>query len=257
MNYALVGYGKMGRAIDDLARARGHVRRAVVAGAPPGGLRAQALGGADVAFEFTRPAAAPANVLALVQSGVGVVCGTTGWEIDDELRRAADAGTAAVVVAPNFSIGMNLFLRIVGDAAARLGRVGLYDPFVHEAHHRGKRDVPSGTARRLAATLIAGDARRRTVVEGNPAERLPADAVQISSTRAGSEPGRHLVGFDGEHELILLEHRSRGREGFALGAVLAAEWLRGRRGLHRFEEILDDVLERGASRTGGAGGEGA
>jgi 4-hydroxy-tetrahydrodipicolinate reductase len=228
VNYALVGFGRMGRAVDAAAAARGH-RRVALVPAPLGRpLEPADLGGADVAFEFTRAAAAEANLVALLQAGVGVVCGTTGWEPGPGLARAVAGARTGLVLAPNFSVGVNLFFRLVAVAADLFADSGLCEPFVAEVHHRDKRDAPSGTALRLAALLEAGGGGRRE--------------VPVSALRAGHEPGRHTVGFDGPHELVTLCHAARGRAGFAAGAVLAAEWIAGRRGRHDFDPVLDDLL---------------
>jgi len=229
VKFAVVGYGKMGRAIDDVARARGHRRVAVVDRS--GSLARARLGGADVAFEFTEPSAARAHVLTLLERGVSVVCGTTGWESDAaELGKAARRGRAGAIVAPNFSVGVNLFYAVVREAAERYLRAGGYDPWIAEWHHKAKRDAPSGTARRLAAIVREED-------------------VPVASVRAGHEPGRHAVGFDGVHDAVVLTHEARGREAFAEGAVLAAEWLDGRKGLHDFDAVLSDLVKgRGGRR---------
>jgi 4-hydroxy-tetrahydrodipicolinate reductase len=244
VKYAVVGHGRMGRATDAVASSRGHRRHALIERPDDGERNAwiAAASGADVAFEFTQPDAAEDNVVALVRAGIPVVCGTTGWTPGERLAQALGATSTGMVLAPNFSIGVNLFFRIVDHASRLLGGCGLFDPYVHEIHHRGKIDAPSGTARRLVASLLEGDRRLGEVVQGSPDGGLPRGAVQVVSTRAGGEPGSHSVGFDGEFEGIVLEHRSRSREGFALGAVLAAEWLGHRPGLHVFEEVLDDIL---------------
>lgn len=240
MNYAVVGYGKMGRAVDAVAGERGHVRKVVVdtSARPAGAVRSVADArwrGVAVAFEFTEPGAAKANVLALLARGIPVVCGTTGWDAaDGEVRRAARASSTGAVIAPNFSVGVNLFYAVVEEAARRFLAVGEYDPWVAEWHHKAKRDAPSGTARRLAALVgpfSVGD-------------------VPVAAVRAGHESGRHVVGFDGPHDVVTISHVARGREGFALGAVLAAEWLQGRRGLHAFDDVLKDLIG-GAKRRGG------
>lgn len=244
MDYALIGYGRMGRAVDEQARARGHRRCAIVdepASVAP--LDASRLDGAGVAFEFTVAAACEDRVRSLLGSGISVVCGTTGWTPSRELREFAVSAEAALVLAPNFSLGVNVFFRIARQAAAALAALGLHEPFVEESHHRGKMDVPSGTARRLAALVAEADPRINSIVEGHPDGRLPDGALQVTGTRAGAEPGTHRVGFDGPHERITLEHCARGREGFALGAVLAAEWLVGKRGVHEFDEVLDAILD--------------
>jgi len=254
VNYASIGCGRMGRAVQAQAQARGHVCVAEVdpaAGDPP--LAAGRLGGARIAFEFTAQTAAEENVRALLEGGISVVCGTTGWAPSDTLREIAGQADAGFILAPNFSVGVNLFFRLVDHAARAFAALGLHDPFVHESHHRGKVDAPSGTARRLASIIVDADARLESVVEGHPEGRLAAGSLQVVSTRAGFEPGTHRVGWDGPHELVTLEHRARGREGLALGAVLAAEWLEGRRGIHELDEMLDAVM-RGELRAEGEAG---
>lgn len=244
MKVALVGYGKMGRAVEAVARERGHRIAAVV---DPEAARARRrldprrLGGAEVAFEFTRPDAARVNVRLLLEAGVPVVCGTTGWDGRAvELRGWARRGRTGIVLAPNFSVGVLLFQRLVDDAARRLFPAGMFDPWVLEAHHRGKVDAPSGTASKLSRA-IAGRFGG-PVVEGNAVLPVPRGAVHVASLRAGHEAGTHTVGFDGAHDSISLTHRARGREGFALGAVLAAEWVRGRRGVYGFDAVVDALL---------------
>jgi len=233
VRFALVGYGKMGRAIEAAAAARGHVLSAVVdrsarTAQAKRSIDRAAWRGIGVAFEFTTPAAAKDNVIALLARGVPVVCGTTGWDpADPDVKRAARSSKAGAVVAPNYSVGMALFYGAVAQAASRYLAAGGYDAWVAEWHHRAKVDAPSGTALRLAKLV------------GDP---------PVAAVRAGHEPGRHLVGFDGPHDAVTLEHVARGRSGFAEGAVLAAEWLGRRRGIHRFEEVVDDLVSRTTKR---------
>jgi 4-hydroxy-tetrahydrodipicolinate reductase len=227
VRYALVGYGKMGRAIEAAAARRGHVLAAIVDRSAAGkqvkrSIDRVAWRGIGVAFEFTTPASAKQNVIALLTRGVPVVCGTTGWDpADTEVQRAARAAKSGAVVAPNYSVGMALFYGAVSEAARRYLAVEGYDPWVAEWHHKAKLDAPSGTALRLAK--LAG---------------VPA----VAAVRAGHEPGRHVVGFDGPHDAVTLEHVARGRSGFAEGAVIAAEWLLRRRGIHRFEEVVEELV---------------
>ena len=240
MNYALVGYGKMGRAIDEVARSRGHRRAAIVDPGAPGAARtidAAAWRGVAVAFEFTEPKAARRNVIDLLGRGVRVVCGTTGWDAADAaVARALRAGRSGAVIAPNFSIGMSLFYAAVEGAARRFLALEDYDAWIAEWHHRAKKDAPSGTARRLAALV------------GEASPRRPD--VPVAAVRAGREPGRHVVGFDGPHDVVTLTHAVRSREGFALGAVRAAEWLVRKRGLHGFDEVVLDLTASRRRRGG-------
>jgi 4-hydroxy-tetrahydrodipicolinate reductase len=238
----------MGREVERVARERGHRLAAIVdpGARGPGGFRAlpaRGLGKVDVAFEFTRPESAEENVLALLARNVAVVSGTTGWEpTSAALRSAIRRSRAGAVVAPNFSLGMALFYRVAAEAARLYLTIPGYDPYVVEAHHRGKVDAPSGTARRLAGIVARAGGKRRGVREGAPSPPLAPGDVHVVSVRAGSEAGEHTVGFDGEHDVIALRHRSRGRGALALGAVLAAEWIEGRRGLHGFEEVVDALV---------------
>ena len=246
MRYAMIGYGRMGQAVDRQAAERGHERVVIVEDGADADAAAltRRLGDARMAFEFTVGSAAESNLLSLIRAEVSVVCGTTGWRPSDALHESIAGSSAGVLIAPNFSVGVNLFFLIAEHAARLLGTADLHDPFIHEAHHRGKQDAPSGTARRLASIVLAADPRLKGVHEGHPEGALPEGTLQVVSTRAGSEPGMHLLGFDGKHDLITVQHRARGREGFALGAVLAAEWLEGKPGLHTFDEVLASMLER-------------
>ena len=250
MKYALVGYGKMGRAIEAAADARGHSLATIL---DRGGrdrrivsrMSGPSWRGVKIAFEFTEPAAAKDHVIALLRRGIGVVCGTTGWDASDAaLRRAARASSAGAVIAPNFSVGMGLFYEVVAEAARRYQAVGGYDPWIAEWHHRGKADAPSGTARRLADLLSGSGSAGAGVHYGLPGGTLPPGDVHVAAIRAGGQPGRHVVGFEGGDDAVTLEHVARGREGFAAGAVLAAEWLGDRRGLHGFDEVLRDLGSR-------------
>jgi len=233
----------MGREIDEQARARGHDAVAVAdEPGPDEALAVEPLADAEVVFEFSTGAAAEANVLALLRAGLAVVCGTTGWRASEAVGAAARDSGAGLIIAPNFSVGMNLFYRLTRQAAHLFGAPGLHEPFVRESHHRAKRDMPSGTAQRLAEILVECDPRLERSHAGNVDAPLPRNVLHVTSVRAGSEPGTHVVGFDGAHDLITLRHCARSRAGFALGAVLAGEWIRDNPGLHDFDEVIDDLL---------------
>ena len=255
MKFALVGYGKMGHAIEAVALSRGHTGGPIVDRASRNRRVVRTIDeaswrGVSVAFEFTEPGVAKDHVVELLRRGISVVCGTTGWDASDAtVRRAARASKAGAVIAPNFSVGMGLFYAAVEDAAQRYLMVGGYDPWIAEWHHRAKADAPSGTAKRLAALVAGAGPTGAGVREGIPKAPVAPGDVHVAAVRAGSEPGRHLVGFDGPHDAVTFEHVARGREGFADGAVRAAEWLRGRRGLHGFDSVLNDLV-RGQPKRG-------
>jgi 4-hydroxy-tetrahydrodipicolinate reductase len=228
---AIVGMGKMGRAIAELAPDRGW---SVVAELKPRDMTApsrDALGGADVALEFTVPAAAPANIRTLVDLGCPVVVGTTGWyDGFDEVRRLVDERQGALLTAANFSLGVNAFEQIVAEAARLLRAATGFDAHEVETHHAAKKDAPSGTAQTLAAA--AGRAWGR--------------AIPITSVRTGSVPGIHEFIFDAPFEQIRLTHTARDRRVFAEGALLAAGWLIGKTGVFTMRDVLAGAATEGS-----------
>jgi 4-hydroxy-tetrahydrodipicolinate reductase len=227
MRLALVGYGRMGRAIAALAKTRGHEIALVVDEAEnPAGraLGHERLAGVDAAFEFTTPASAPANLVRLAEAGVPAVCGTTGWEAElPRISAVFRERRSALVHATNFSVGVHLFLRAARELAQRFAGQADFDAFILEEHHAKKLDAPSGTALTL----------QRLVTGADPARRFP-----ITSVRAGAIPGIHTLTYDGAHDTVSLAHTARSREGFAAGALRAAEWLPGRLGVFTFEDVL-------------------
>ena len=227
MRIAIVGNGKMGAAVAAVARERGHTIVTTVGGAENAdgkALTPERLAGVDVAVEFTRPDAAAANLERLVEAGVPVVTGTTGWEAElPRIVALVQRRRGSLLHAANFSVGVHLFLRAARELAARMARQAEFDAFILEEHHASKRDAPSGTAQVLREGVTAADPRR-----GFP----------ITSVRAGATPGTHLLAYDGPYERIVLSHEARNRGGFAAGALAAAEWLPGHPGVHTFEDML-------------------
>lgn len=231
MNIALVGYGKMGKMIEGIAQQRGHqivARFDIDNNVNGAGLTQESLAGVDAAIEFTMPETAIANIRALVTLNVPTVVGTTGWLAHlDEVKQLVAQHNAAFVYGSNFSIGMNLFFKLVRDASALFARYAEYDPFLFEAHHKFKKDAPSGTALSIAKEMRA-----------SYGERTPDCSVGIGVIRAGHIPGTHEVGFDSEADTVTLSHVARSRAGFATGAVLAAELLVKKQGFYEFPELL-------------------
>jgi len=258
MKLALIGYGRMGKVVERLATTRGHEIAAIVdpavgdqnvssAGvAISRELTADALQAADICVEFTQPHVAADNLLQLCQWGKRVVTGTTGWyQRLDEVGAAAREHSAAIVYGANFSIGVNLFYRLVERAAELFGALDDRDIYVAETHHRAKADSPSGTARRLAEIVLSHSRTKKHLAPAALERAISADQLQVVATRAGWVTGIHRVGIESPSDSIVLEHRAHSREIFADGALRAAEWLvRARAGLYRFEDILDDLLAR-------------
>lgn len=222
MRLAVVGHGRMGRLVEAQARAAGHEVTAIVEAGDQ--LDRDALRGAEVAIEFTVPAAAPGNLVALAEAGVAVVSGTTGWyDHLPAVRAAVERHGTALLYAPNFSIGVQLFLRAAREVAKGLRDRAGFDAFIVEEHHAAKQDAPSGTALRLQEVLHAAD---------------PSRAWPVTSIRAGAIPGTHTLTVDAAAEQLVLRHEARTRDAFAAGALQAAAWLAGRRGVFTFEEML-------------------
>ena len=231
MKLALIGGGAMGRLVSARAAGDGHDIGVVVtsehASLAPAEL-ADVLRGHDAAIDFTVADAVLGHVEACALAGVPLVEGTTGWNGRiDEARAVVGRHGGALVYGANFSVGVNLFYRIAARAAELFASVEGYEPFIEEAHHSRKRDAPSGTALRLREIVAAG-ARRE---------------VPVASTRAGHIPGTHRVGFDSAADTVTLTHTARSREGFAAGAILAARWIQGRRGVYEFAEMIDEILK--------------
>lgn len=227
LRLALVGDGRMSRAIAALAGSGGHTVVTVITGAENAGghaLTAARLAGVDVALEFTRPESAGDNLVRLAELRVPTVTGTTGWQARlEEVTLAVTAHGAALVHSANFSTGVQLFLRAATALARELAGRAEFAAEVIETHHAAKRDAPSGTARALLAALKAGD---------------PERDVPVRSIRTGEVPGTHDLVYDAPWETIQLVHTARGREAFAAGALVAAEWVVGRRGVFGFDEVL-------------------
>ena len=226
MRILLIGYGRMGRLVESLSgeygfEVAGHVD--LHNAAHPSGWPA-----ADVAIDFSTSDAVPSNVRALAERRTNVVIGTTGWRAaEPELRSAAAKAGIGVVAAPNFALGVNLFAALMAQAARLVAPHAAFGAWIHEAHHAAKRDAPSGTALLLEKALKRGGYER---------------PIDIASTRAGSIPGTHTVGFDGPGETITLTHTTRDRSGFARGALEAARWVHGRSGWFTMNDVLGTEL---------------
>ncbi|MGA3016732.1 MAG: dihydrodipicolinate reductase C-terminal domain-containing protein [Bryobacteraceae bacterium] len=224
---AIVGYGKMGRLIEQLASEYGFavaLKLDEFNNANFEGLTAENFRGIDVAIDFSIPAAVRRNVEGIAALGVNIVIGTTGWlEHVDAVKRAVEANGTGLVWSPNYSVGVNAFFRLVSEAARLLERQPEYGAWAWEIHHSTKKDAPSGTLLKLVQEMKNAGYTR---------------AISTGSNRAGAHPGTHEIGFDSSADTITLRHTARSREGFARGALQAATWVVGKRGFHEFAEIV-------------------
>jgi 4-hydroxy-tetrahydrodipicolinate reductase len=204
----------------------------------------EALESADVVLEFTTPDAVLQNIQVICRLGKNLVVGTTGWyEQLGLVKELVEDTGVGLVYSPNFSLGVNIFYRIVSVAARLLGQTDQYDPFCHEFHHRGKQDSPSGTAKRLAQIIVEEMKGKAVAVFETLNRKIAPREFHVTSTRAGYYPGTHIVGFDSEFDTIELIHTLRSRSALALGALKAAQWIKGRKGIFSFSDLLAEQLE--------------
>ena len=232
MRLALIGYGAMGRLVAEQAKAANDEvggtftsREANMAIDE----MAERLSGHEVAVDFSNASAVVRNVEACVRAGVPLVEGTTGWnDRQSEVKSLVQQHAGALVYGANFSIGVNVFYRIVERASQAFASLDQYEAFIEEQHHSRKKDAPSGTAVKIKDLMA----------------KCGKAPLSIASTRAGEIPGTHRVGFDSTADQITLTHMARSREGFAAGALLAARWIKGRKGVYEFSDVIDEILKK-------------
>jgi len=228
---AIVGHGKMGRLIEELAPEYGFdVRAKFTRGnnLHVAGITNESLRGIEAAVEFTTPDSAPDNLRRLAALGINTVCGTTGWfENLPTINESILSSESALVYSPNFSVGVNVFFETVARAASLFANYAEYEAWGWEIHHSAKKDAPSGTLKNLAEEMRASGYER---------------TVTLTANRTGSHPGTHEIGFDSAADTITLRHTARSREGFARGALRAASWVIGKKGVFEFREILGELV---------------
>ena len=232
MKLALIGFGAMGQLVAQQAKAGNDElgesftsKEAELSVAD----MAKRLSGHDVAIDFSNGAAVKRNVEACARAGVPLVEGTTGWkDREAEVRSLVQQNDGALVYGANFSIGVNVFYRIVERAAELFASLDQYQAFIEEQHHARKKDAPSGTAINIRKLM----------------EQRGKAPASVTSTRAGEIPGTHTVGFDSAADQITMTHMARSREGFAAGALMAARWIKGRKGVYEFSEVIDEILKK-------------
>jgi 4-hydroxy-tetrahydrodipicolinate reductase len=246
MYISIIGYGKMGRLLEETANQR---KLSVVSTIDPSGsarydaITETSVQGADVCICFTEPSSVMETISKLSALQKDIVMATTGWydRLDDAIGIVASANVG-MVWSPNFALGVNLFFQMVEMCASIIDRFDDYDVAVHEVHHRAKIDSPSGTAGSLGNILLKQIHRKRSLNTDKLESALQPDEIQVSSTRCGYVPGQHSVLFDSEVDTIELTHTARSRKGFAVGALSAASWIRGKKGVYTKEDMLADLL---------------
>jgi 4-hydroxy-tetrahydrodipicolinate reductase len=236
MNIALIGYGKMGKAIEEIAIQGGHTIVLTIDYNNLTEFTKENLQKADVAIEFTGPHSAADNVMRCLQYGVPLVCGSTGWlERWEEVKKLCEQTNGTLLYASNFSVGVNLFFEINKYVAVLMNNHQEYDVVMEEIHHTQKKDAPSGTAITLAEQVLANISRKKNWTNDVAVKK---EDLSIISKRIDPAPGTHSIKYTSEIDDIEIIHTAHSRKGFATGAVLAAEFLKGRKGIYSMKEVL-------------------
>ena len=246
MDIAIVGYGRMGRMIHSVINEKGRDKVSLIVDPFSGSegveknLDASLLRGVDVAIDFSAASAVADNIECYAEAGCPAVIGTTGW--DKSVLDDIDPSKCRIIHSGNFSIGVAMFLSIVSEAARLADIFSDYDISLMEIHHRMKADHPSGTALMAAERILSGTRRKTHILTDCPDGRIGDDALLVSSIRTGSEPGTHTMIMDSTADTIEITHRARSREGFARGAVMAAEWLTAKvNGIYTMDDLISDI----------------
>lgn len=232
----------MGRMVEEIARQRGHKICCIIDVNNIEAFESPEFREADAAIEFTTPATAVDNIFRCFAAGVPVVCGTTGWNSSlPQVEQICREGKGTLMAASNFSIGVNIFRAVNRYLASIMQSFSQYAPSIVETHHIHKLDHPSGTAITLADEIIASAPRIKGWKEPAPGSTLDTGVMPVDHVRQGEVPGIHTIRWDSLVDEISITHSAKSREGFALGAVLAAEWLKGKKGFHSISEMLSDM----------------
>jgi len=243
MNIGIIGYGKMGKLIESIALQSGHTIQVIID--PKKNhceISKDTMKNVDVCIDFSHPNAALENIDKITALHIPLVMGTTGWyERLESIKTLVISRQSSLLYSPNFSIGVNLFLKIVEEATGLIDHFDEYDVGGCEIHHRQKADSPSGTAAAIVDILLKGSTRKTTVNYSSFSHPPKPEELHFSSLRTGFNPGMHSVIFDSPVDTITLTHQARSREGFAKGAVQAAEWLKGKTGFFTMNDFIQSV----------------
>ena len=243
MTIALIGYGKMGKEVERLAAGRGWSVPLRLTSTSPS-LSETDTAGIDVGIHFAHPSSVLDAVTTWTKFRKPLVVGTTGWMNSfGDVRRMVESAGTGMIYGANFSPGVHIFTRIVRQAAVLIDKFPEYDVALHETHHAQKVDSPSGTALLLGNILLERLARKTELVTGQPAGHPAPHQIQVTSTRQGSVVGTHTLLMDSSADTVELTHRAKNRTGFALGALLAAEWIKSRKGFYSVEDMMTNLMD--------------
>ncbi len=244
MKIAIIGYGKMGHVIERIARERGHEIVSIIDVNNTGDIDSPEFASADVAIEFTTPSTAFDNCRKALSRGVKVVSGTTAWADHlGEIKEICDKDGRTFFWSSNYSLGVNIFFALNRYLATIMAGFPQYTPEMTEIHHMHKLDHPSGTAISLAEGIIDSDSALTGWTEEQDS---PADKILINHKREGEVPGTHIISWDSPVDTITIEHRAKSREGFALGAVVAAEWIKDKEGFLTMDNLMHSFISNSA-----------
>lgn len=247
MNIAIIGYGKMGHEIERIAKSKGANVVSVID--PAGGnaankeINGQSMRNVDVCIDFSTPQSVISNIKKISKFKKNIVVGTTGWHDKlGEAQKIVKQSKIGLIYASNFSIGVNIFFKIVENAAKIMNNMEDYDIYGYEVHHSKKIDSPSGTAKTLGDILIKNIRRKSKLLFDRAEGKISPNELHFASIRAGSIPGTHIVGFDSSADTIELKHEARNREGFAAGALIAAQWIKGKKGFYTIDNMMESII---------------
>ncbi len=245
MRILLAGYGNMGREIEKILVSRGHTVAGIVdpVNSNEKELNLSLLDKADVVIDFSTPSSVEKNCSIYTKGKTAVVMGTTGWEIiRDKVKQDVEKSGIGFVWGSNFSVGAHMFFKLVEKAAELINPLPEYDIMLHEFHHKRKKDSPSGTALTTAERILKKNKQKTEIVTQALDRQIKENELHVSSTRGGEIPGIHKVILDSLFDTIEISHSARNRSGFALGAVLAAEWIVDKKGFKSVEELIKELF---------------
>jgi|TARA_B100001964_G_scaffold217686_1_gene257983 4-hydroxy-tetrahydrodipicolinate reductase len=246
MNIAIIGYGKMGHEIEKIAKAKGITLKTIDPNdnADYKEINDESMKDIDVCVDFTHPDSVVENIEKISKFKKNIVVGTTGWYGNmDEVKKVIENAGIGLIWSGNFSVGVNAYFKIIENAAKIMNKFDDYDIFVHEFHHNKKADSPSGTAVMIGKILTDNIERKKKIVTEELKRKIESDELHISSTRSGAIPGTHIVGFDSPADTIELKHTARSRQGLALGAVMAAQWIQNKKGFYGIDDMMKSIVQ--------------